>query len=107
MCVFIHWFHCTFIFFQWSYALEKPNTGSIFSLTWSIDGTQVAGACGNGQVIFAHVIEQHWEWKNFEVTLNKRRAMQVKLDFITGLIIIREKLGNDPASSNQLSLIKM
>ncbi|XP_073435069.1 intraflagellar transport protein 80 homolog isoform X1 [Dendrobates tinctorius] len=62
----------------WSYALEKPTTGSIFSLTWSIDGTQVAGACGNGQVIFAHVIEQHWEWKNFEVTLTKRRAMQVR-----------------------------
>ncbi|XP_044147988.1 intraflagellar transport protein 80 homolog [Bufo gargarizans] len=62
----------------WSYALEKPNTGSIFSLAWSIDGTQVAGACGNGHVIFAHVIEQHWEWKNFEVTLTKRRAMQVR-----------------------------
>ncbi|CAJ0929909.1 unnamed protein product [Ranitomeya imitator] len=64
--------------FTWSYALEKPTTGSIFSLTWSIDGTQVAGACGNGHVIFAHVIEQHWEWKNFEVTLTKRRAMQVR-----------------------------
>ncbi|KAM4771325.1 intraflagellar transport protein 80 homolog [Rhinophrynus dorsalis] len=62
----------------WSYALEKPNTGSIFSIAWSIDGTQIAGACGNGHVIFAHVIEQHWEWKNFEVTLTKRRAMQVR-----------------------------
>ncbi|XP_075058171.1 intraflagellar transport protein 80 homolog [Mixophyes fleayi] len=62
----------------WSYALEKPNTGSIFSIAWSVDGTQVAGACGNGHVIFAHVIEQHWEWKNFEVTLIKRRAMQVR-----------------------------
>ncbi|XP_063772228.1 intraflagellar transport protein 80 homolog isoform X1 [Pseudophryne corroboree] len=62
----------------WSYALEKPNTGSIFSIAWSIDGTQIAGACGNGHVIFAHVIEQHWEWKNFEVTLIKRRAMQVR-----------------------------
>ncbi|XP_077344190.1 intraflagellar transport protein 80 homolog isoform X1 [Lithobates pipiens] len=62
----------------WSYALEKPNTGSIFSIAWSVDGTQVAGACGNGHVIFAHVIEQHWEWRNFEVTLTKRRAMQVR-----------------------------
>lgn len=62
---------------QWSYALEKPNTGSIFSIAWSVDGTQVAGACGNGHVIFAHVIEQHWEWRNFEVTLTKRRAMKV------------------------------
>lgn len=62
----------------WSYALEKPNTGSIFSIAWSVDGTQVAGACGNGHVIFAHVIEQHWEWRNFEVTLTKRRAMKVR-----------------------------
>ena len=44
--------------YQWSYTLEKPNTGSIFSIAWSSDGTQLAGACGNGQVIFAHVIER-------------------------------------------------
>ncbi|KAK6478690.1 intraflagellar transport protein 80-like protein isoform X1 [Huso huso] len=62
----------------WSYALEKPNTGSIFNITWSVDGTQVAGACGNGQVIFAHVVEQRWEWKNLEITLTKRRTMLVR-----------------------------
>ncbi|XP_053315521.1 intraflagellar transport protein 80 homolog [Spea bombifrons] len=62
----------------WSYSLEKPSTGSIFNIAWSADGTQLAGACGNGQVIFAHVVEQHWEWNNFEVTLIKRRAMQVR-----------------------------
>lgn len=67
----------SFLLLQWSYALEKPNTGSIFNIAWSADGTQVAGACGNGHVIFAHIVEQHWEWKNFEVTLTKRRAMQV------------------------------
>lgn len=62
----------------WSYALEKPNTGSVFSLAWSADGTQLAGACGNGHVIFAHVVDQHWEWKNFVITLTKRRTMQVR-----------------------------
>ncbi|XP_039612497.1 intraflagellar transport protein 80 homolog isoform X1 [Polypterus senegalus] len=62
----------------WSYALEKPNTGSIFNIAWSVDGTQVAGACGNGHVIFAHVVEQRWEWKNFEIILSKRRTMQVR-----------------------------
>lgn len=61
----------------WSYALEKPNTGSVFSLAWSADGTQLAGACGNGHVIIAHIVEQHWEWKNFVITLTKRRTMQV------------------------------
>ncbi|XP_066097692.1 intraflagellar transport protein 80 homolog isoform X3 [Saccopteryx bilineata] len=62
----------------WSYALEKPNTGSIFNIAWSIDGTQIAGACGNGHVVFAHVVEQRWEWKHFQVTLTKRRTMQVR-----------------------------
>ncbi|XP_051873931.1 intraflagellar transport protein 80 homolog isoform X2 [Pristis pectinata] len=62
----------------WSYALEKPNTGSVFNIAWSVDGTQIAGACGNGHVLFAHIIEQRWEWKNFEITLTKRRSMQVR-----------------------------
>lgn len=61
----------------WSYALEKPNTGSIFAISWSMDGTQLAGACANGHVIFAHVLEQHWEWKNFQISLIKRRTMKV------------------------------
>ncbi|XP_054838569.1 intraflagellar transport protein 80 homolog isoform X2 [Eublepharis macularius] len=63
---------------QWSYALEKPNTGSLFNIAWSIDGTQIAGACGNGHVIFAHVVEQRWVWKNYEITLTKRRTMEVR-----------------------------
>ncbi|KAH0624120.1 hypothetical protein JD844_007514 [Phrynosoma platyrhinos] len=63
----------------WSYALEKPNTGSIFNIAWSTDGTQLAGACGNGHVIFAHVIEQRWVWKNFGITLTKRRTMELKV----------------------------
>ncbi|XP_055051737.2 intraflagellar transport protein 80 homolog [Misgurnus anguillicaudatus] len=62
----------------WSYSLEKPSTGSLFSLAWSTDGTQLAAACGNGHVLFAHIIEQRWEWKNFEITLTKRRSMQVR-----------------------------
>ncbi|XP_067322127.1 intraflagellar transport protein 80 homolog isoform X2 [Anolis sagrei] len=64
--------------YKWSYALEKPNTGSIFNIAWSTDGTQLAGACGNGHVIFAHVVEQRWVWKNFGITLTKRRTMEVR-----------------------------
>lgn len=62
----------------WSYTLEKPNTGSIFNISWSSDGTQLAGACGNGQVIFAHVIERRLEWKNFEVTVTDRKSILVR-----------------------------
>jgi len=62
----------------WSYALEKPNTGSVFSLAWSSDGTQVAGACGNGQVIFANVIERRLEWKNYEASVAASKQIVVR-----------------------------
>lgn len=62
----------------WSYALEKPNTGSIFNLAWSSDGTQVAGACGNGHVIFANIIEKRLEWKNFEATVTSAKQIHVR-----------------------------
>lgn len=47
-----------FFFYKWSHSLEKMNTGSIYALAWSSDGTQIAGACANGQCMFAHVIER-------------------------------------------------
>ena len=78
----------------WSHSLEKPATGSIYKIAWSADGTQVsedttpmkrqirpylaiyfqvAGACGNGHVIFAHVIEKRIEWKEYEATVTGER----------------------------------
>ena len=39
--------------------MEKPSAGSIFSLAWCSDGTQVAGAGGNGQVVFGIIIERY------------------------------------------------
>lgn len=43
----------------WSHSLEKVRTGSIYDLAWSPDGTQLAGACGNGQLIFAYVVSRY------------------------------------------------
>jgi len=42
----------------WSHSLDKVSTGSIFSLSWSSDGTQIAGACGSGQIVFGNLIER-------------------------------------------------
>ncbi len=42
----------------WSCSLDKPSTGSILKMAWTSDGTQFAGACGNGQVIFAQVVDR-------------------------------------------------
>ena len=62
----------------WSHSLDKPGTGSIYKIAWSSDGTQVAGACGNGHVIFAHVIEKRIEWKEFEATVTGRKSISVR-----------------------------
>jgi intraflagellar transport protein 80 len=53
----------------WSYSLEKPNTGSVLRIAWTADGTQLAGACGSGHIILAHVVDRHLEWRNFVLTI--------------------------------------
>ena len=85
----------------WSHSLDKPNTGSVYKIAWSGDGTQVimqhnqagtffiesddiiflhqvAGACGNGQVIFAHVIEKRIEWRDYEATVTGRKTISLR-----------------------------
>ena len=54
---------------QWSYAREKPDSGSLFSLSWCSDGTQLAGGGGNGAVMFGQVIGRQLTWQNIEVRL--------------------------------------
>lgn len=51
----------------------RPQSGSLTSLTWTPDGTQLAAAGGNGSVVFGQVIERSLEWDIFEV----RRSLQV------------------------------
>lgn len=62
----------------WSHSLEKPVCGSILNVSWSNDSTQVACACAQGQVLFAHVINQRYDWKEFEVTLVSRKTVEVR-----------------------------
>ncbi|XP_012262749.2 intraflagellar transport protein 80 homolog [Athalia rosae] len=62
----------------WSHSLEKVGTGSIYSIAWSNDGTQVAMACGGGIVLTAHVIDRRLEWNNYEATLVSRKTIRVR-----------------------------
>ena len=43
---------------KWSYAMEKPDSGSIYNIAWTPDGTQMACACGSGAVVFGHIINR-------------------------------------------------
>ncbi|KAK6017103.1 WD domain, G-beta repeat protein [Ostertagia ostertagi] len=42
----------------WSHSLEKLSTGSLLSLCWFDDSTQLVGGSGSGQVIHAQIIER-------------------------------------------------
>eukprot|EP00752_Nemacystus_decipiens_P011443 g10162.t1 len=53
----------------WSHSRDRPQSGSLTSLVWTPDGTQLAAAGGNGSVVFGQVIERSIEWDNFEAVL--------------------------------------
>ena len=53
----------------WSHSFDKPESGSLLNLSWSHDGTVVAGAGGNGSVVFGSIIERSIEWAHIEAVL--------------------------------------
>ncbi|CAK8674791.1 intraflagellar transport protein 80 homolog [Clavelina lepadiformis] len=61
----------------WCHSLEKSSTGSMANIAWSNDSTQVATACSDGNVMFAHCVEKHLEWCEYEVTLVSRKSVEV------------------------------
>nr|XP_022919132.1 intraflagellar transport protein 80 homolog [Onthophagus taurus] len=62
----------------WSQSLEKPSTGCIYKISWSSDGTQLAGACANGHVLFAHIVERQVSYLNYVATVTERKVVVVK-----------------------------
>jgi len=61
----------------WSYCRESPETGSIFSIHWCNDGTQLACGGGNGAVVFASLTDRTSSWQNTDVTLDERNSIVV------------------------------
>ena len=47
-------------------------------IAWTSDGTQLAGAGGNGSVVFAQLVQRKLEWENFEVTLIEPKLINVQ-----------------------------
>ncbi|KAG7311155.1 hypothetical protein JYU34_002142 [Plutella xylostella] len=66
----------------WSHCLDRPSTGSIYNIGWSADGTQLTAACANSQVLFAHIIEREYTWKNYSCTQTGRKVIFIK-DILT------------------------
>ena len=66
----------------WTYSFNKIDSGSLFKLSWSGDGTNVAGAGGNGTIVFGSIIDRTVTWKNIEVRLDENNKLIVT-DFET------------------------
>ena len=61
----------------WTHSFNKPECGSVLQLSWSSDGTVVAGAGGNGAVIFGNVVDKNISWANIDVTLDEDNKILV------------------------------
>lgn len=61
----------------WTHSFVKPNSGSIMKLTWSGDGTIIAGAGGNGSVIFGYLVDRALCWGFTDVVLEEDNKIQV------------------------------
>ena len=68
--------------------MATPQTGSVFHLAWSADGTQLACAGGNGTVAVLELLDQRLYWKHLEFTVVTRGQVEV-VDVLSGC---RERL---------------
>ncbi|KAK6112742.1 WD domain G-beta repeat family protein [Brugia pahangi] len=62
----------------WSHSLEKLSTGSIYNISWSPDSTQLAGACSDGSVLHAYLVEKRITWRNIEAVQTKRQLIDIR-----------------------------
>eukprot|EP01119_Soliformovum_irregulare_P002458 TRINITY_DN12704_c0_g1_i1.p1 TRINITY_DN12704_c0_g1~~TRINITY_DN12704_c0_g1_i1.p1 ORF type:complete len:529 (-),score=125.67 TRINITY_DN12704_c0_g1_i1:3-1562(-) len=62
----------------WTYSRERTDSGSLFNLAWTTDGTQVAGAGGNGAVILGNLVERKLEWQSIVVTTDEDNHIHIQ-----------------------------
>lgn len=53
----------------WTLSREAPDCGSVYALSWTSDGTQLAAAGGNGAVCFGQVLDRALAWSHYEAAL--------------------------------------
>lgn len=73
---------------QWAYSNTKfssPPIGSIYSIRWSKDGTQIATGSGSGALVFAHIIEQEKISRNLKAKTIGRKIIELQ-DIVTRTI---------------------
>lgn len=61
----------------WSYCRETRDCGSIFSISWCNDGTQLAAGGGSGMVVFGGLVDRTFSWHNTDITLDEKKTIIV------------------------------
>jgi len=61
----------------WTHSFDKPACGSILDLSLAHDGTTVAGAGGNGAVVFGHIVDRTLTWGSCEAILDEDNKITV------------------------------
>ena len=65
----------------WSHSFDKPQAGSLLDLSWSNDGTILAGAGGSGAVTFGYIVDRKLNWNNIEAFLDEDEKITV-IDYL-------------------------
>lgn len=68
----------------WTHSFDKPQCGSVLSLSWTNDGTVVSGAGGNGGVAFGYIVDRKLNWSNIEAVLDEDDKISVS-DYVKGI----------------------
>ena len=88
----------------WSHSFDKPQCGSILNLSWSHDGTMVAGAGGNGQVVFGNIVDRQLSWAHIEAVLDQENKIVINdcLHEMNDDLDFRERVVNMSMKHNHL-----
>ncbi|CAD5229738.1 unnamed protein product [Bursaphelenchus okinawaensis] len=62
----------------WSHSVERRQVGSIYQLSWSLDGTQLAAACATGQILVGTVVDRRLWWNNIEAVQVENRRIDLR-----------------------------
>lgn len=61
----------------WAHTASRPEVGSVYSMKWSHDGTQLAFAGANGAVLLGHLTGARYVWDKYNVFLTKEKQLTV------------------------------
>ena len=86
----------------WTYDRVKCDSGSLYDLVWTVDGTQICGAGANGSLVLATLLEKTAAWSGFEARLETANKIFVsdlmsegveELDFRDRVLAFTMKFG--------------